>query len=66
MNMLSQSNTSGLLDVALRYWIRGSEDKVLREADSGMTRAEAQVDDSKAAALMKPRILVATTTRGRL
>lgn len=59
--MLSQSSTSGLLDVALRYWI-----KVLREADSGMTRAEAQVDDSKAAALMKPRILVATTTRGRL
>ena len=31
-----------------------------------MTRAEAQVDDSKAAALVKPRILVATTTRGRL
>ena len=31
-----------------------------------MTKAEAQVDDSKAAALVKPRILMATTTRSRL
>ena len=43
--------------------MRVSEDEVVREADSGMTKAEAQVDDSKAAALVRPRILVATRTR---
>ncbi len=64
--MLSECETSGLSDVALRYWIFVSENRVLREPDSGMTKAEAQVDDSKAAALVKPRMLVATTTRGRL
>ena len=39
---------------------------MIEEADSGMTKAEAQIEDSKAAALVKPRMLVATTTRGRL
>lgn len=58
--MLSQSECSGLSEVALRYLITASDEGVLREADSGMTKAEAQVDDSKAAALVKPRILVAT------
>ena len=37
------------------------DDILLSESVSGMTRAKAQVDDSKAAALVKPRILVATT-----
>lgn len=64
--MLSQSDISGLSAVALRYWITTSDAGLLREPDSGMTKAEAQVDDSKAAALTKPRILVATTTRSRL
>ena len=63
--MLSKSETSGLSEVALRYWITASDDRVLRELDSGMIKAEAQVDDSKAAALVKPRMLVATTTRSR-
>lgn len=58
--MLSQSECSGLSEVALRYLITASDEGVLREVDSGMTKAEAQVDDSKAAALVKPRILVAT------
>ena len=34
-----------------------------RESDSGMTKAETQVDDKKAAALVKPRMVVATRTR---
>lgn len=60
--MLSQSDILGLSRMALRYWITTSVDGVLREADSGMTKAEAHVEDSKAAALVKPRMLVATTT----
>ena len=64
--MLKISETSGQLDAALQYWMTASDDGMLREADSGMTKAEAQVDDSKAAALVKPRILVATTTPSRL
>lgn len=59
--MLSQSAISGFSEAALRYWITASDDGLLRELDSGMTEAEAQVDDSKAAALVKPRMLVATT-----
>ena len=43
-----------------------SGEGMLRECDSGMTKAETHVDDSKAAALVKPRMLVATTTRSRL
>ena len=62
MNMLSQSGTLGHLRVALRYWTTASDDEVLMEPGSGMTKAEAQVDDSRAAALVKPRMLVATTT----
>lgn len=67
--MLSRSKISGLSEVALRYWITASDEgvgRVLREPNSGMTKAETQVDDSKAAALVKPRMLVATTTRSRL
>lgn len=64
--MLSKSETSELSEVALRYSITASDDGVLREPDSGMIKAEAQVDDSKAAALVKPRMLVATKTRSRL
>ena len=64
MSMLSQIETSGLSEVALR--ITASDDALLREADSGIIKADAQVDDSKAAALVKPRMLVATTTRSRL
>lgn len=67
--MLSQSEISGLSEIALRYWITASDEgvgRVLRELNSGMTKAETQVDDSKAAALVKPRMLVATTTRSRL
>ena len=37
------------------------DDILLNESVSGITRAEAQVDDSKAAALVKPRMLVAST-----
>ena len=64
--MLSRSRSSGFPEVASRYWITASDDGVLREPDSGRTKAEAHVDDSKAAALVKPRMLVATTTRSRL
>lgn len=64
--VFSQAGISGFSKVFLRYWITASDDEVLKEPDSGMTKAEAQVDDSKAAALVKPRILVATTTRSRL
>ncbi len=60
--MLSQIDTSGLSEVALRYWITASDDALLREAGSGIIKADAKVDDSKAAALVKPRMLVATTT----
>ena len=59
---LINQKTLGRPEVALRYWITASDDGALRELDSGMTKAEAQVDDRKAAALVKPRILVATTT----
>lgn len=52
--------------VALPYRITTSDDEVLKEPDSGRTKAEAQVDDSRATALVKPRMLVATTTESRL
>ena len=52
--------------VALPYWISASGDEVLKEPGSGRTKAEAQVDDSRATAWVKPRMLVATTTESRL
>ena len=64
--MRSQSEISELPEIALRYWITASDVGVLSEPDSGTTEAEAHVDDSKAATLVKPRILVATTTGSRL
>ena len=60
---LVDQRPKGISNVALRYWIWLSEKGVARESDSGMTKAETQVDDRKAAALVKPRMLVATTTR---
>ena len=64
--MLSRIEISGLSGVALQYWITASDDALLSKADSGIIKADAKVDDSKAAALVRPRMLVATTTRSRL
>ena len=64
--MLSQIRNSGVFRGTLQYWITAFDDEELKEPYSGMTKAEAQVDDSKAAALVKPRMLVATTTPSRL
>jgi hypothetical protein len=63
------SPCSGLIQaqiLGLQYSIMAFDGGVLREVASGITKVRAGVADSKATALTKARILIASTTRSRL